>query len=88
LKLRKAIIDHVSDSFLETNLPLLDLINTAKSGDQQQLEECIRIFMDHADKLLEVLQTDRLLIHRDLFFKFDLLWNQGVFNGLFNVKRL
>jgi catenin alpha len=55
-QLRKAVIDHVSDSFIETNLPLESLIEMAKhsGGDEKQLAECAQIFMDHADKLLEV----------------------------------
>jgi catenin alpha len=55
-QLRKAVIDHVSDSFIETNLPLESLIDMAKhsGGDEKQLAECAQIFMDHADKLLEV----------------------------------
>jgi catenin alpha len=49
-------MDHVSDTFLETNLPLEDLIEAAKSGDQLRLEECIKIFTEHAEKLHEVAQ--------------------------------
>jgi hypothetical protein len=47
-------MDHVSDTFLEPNLPLDYLIDAAKSGDQQRLEECIRIFTEHAEKLHDV----------------------------------
>lgn len=55
-QLRKAVIDHVSDSFIETNLPLESLIESAKcsGGDEKQLNECAQIFVDHAEKLLEV----------------------------------
>ena len=55
-QLRKAIMDHVSDTFLETSLPLEDLIEAAKSGDQLRFEECIKIFTEHAEKLHEVAQ--------------------------------
>lgn len=53
-QLRKAVIDHISDSFLETNLPLESMIEAAKHGDEKQLADCAQIFMDHAEKLLEV----------------------------------
>lgn len=54
-QLRKAVIDHISDSFLETNLPLESLIEAAKHGvDEKVLSERAQIFMDHVEKLLEV----------------------------------
>ena len=54
-QLRKAVIDHISDSFLETNLPLESLIEAAKHGvDEKSLSERAQIFMDHVEKLLEV----------------------------------
>lgn len=34
-QLRKAVIDHISDSFLETNLPLETLIEVAKHGVEE-----------------------------------------------------
>lgn len=52
--LRKAVIDHISDSFIEVNLPLDSLIDIAKRGDDKQLEDYCQIFLDHAEKLLEV----------------------------------
>lgn len=36
-QLRKAVVDHVSDSFLETNVPLLILIEAAKAGNEQEV---------------------------------------------------
>lgn len=45
----------MSDSFLETNLPLESLIEAAKLGDEMRLEECAKIFADHAEKLIEVI---------------------------------
>lgn len=55
-QLRKAIIDHVSDAFLETNLPLEQLIEAAKSNNQPLFEECVKVFNEHAEKLHEVSQ--------------------------------
>ncbi|XP_011440177.1 catenin alpha-2 isoform X2 [Magallana gigas] len=53
-QLRKAVVDHVSDSFLETNVPLLVLIEAAKAGDERGVEEYAQVFADHANKLVEV----------------------------------
>lgn len=53
-QLRKAVMDHVSDSFVETNVPLLVLIEAAKAGDEKELEECAFMFSEHANKLVEV----------------------------------
>ncbi|GAB1599002.1 catenin alpha-like isoform X2 [Argonauta hians] len=53
-QLRKAVVDHVSDSFLETNVPLLVLIEAAKAGDENAVEEFAAIFSEHANKLVEV----------------------------------
>ena len=53
-QLRKAVVDHVSDSFLETNVPLLVLVEAARNGSEQQVEEYAQVFQDHANKLVEV----------------------------------
>ena len=36
-QLKKAVVDHVSDSFLETNVPLLILIEAAKAGNEPEV---------------------------------------------------
>lgn len=53
-QLRKAVVDHVSDSFLETNVPLLVLIEAAKNGNEREVEEYAQVFTEHANKLVEV----------------------------------
>lgn len=53
-QLRKAVVDHVSDSFLETNVPLLVLIEAAKNGKEKEVEEYAQVFTEHANKLVEV----------------------------------
>eukprot|EP00096_Caligus_rogercresseyi_P008840 TRINITY_DN2865_c0_g1_i1.p1 TRINITY_DN2865_c0_g1~~TRINITY_DN2865_c0_g1_i1.p1 ORF type:complete len:833 (-),score=227.33 TRINITY_DN2865_c0_g1_i1:839-3337(-) len=53
-QLRKAVVDHVSDSFLECNIPLHVMIAAAKEGNEKDVEEYAKIFADHADKLVEV----------------------------------
>ncbi|XP_072013158.1 catenin alpha-2-like isoform X2 [Amphiura filiformis] len=53
-QLRKAVVDHVSDSFLETNVPLLLLIEAARSGNAKEVEEYANVFREHANKLVEV----------------------------------
>lgn len=53
-QLRKAVVDHVSDSFLETSTPLLDLIEAAKNGNEKKVHERAEIFTKHQEKLVEV----------------------------------
>uniref|UniRef100_A0A4W5P7X6 Uncharacterized protein n=1 Tax=Hucho hucho TaxID=62062 RepID=A0A4W5P7X6_9TELE len=53
LQLRKAVMDHISDSFLETNVPLLVLIEAAKSGNEKEVKEYAQVFREHANKLVE-----------------------------------
>ncbi|XP_016140605.1 catenin alpha-1-like [Sinocyclocheilus grahami] len=52
-QLRKAVMDHVSDSFLETNVPLLVLIEAAKNGNEKEVKEYAQVFREHANKLIE-----------------------------------
>ncbi|XP_040420518.1 catenin alpha-3 isoform X3 [Cygnus olor] len=53
-KLRKAIIDHISDSFLDTTVPLLVLIEAAKNGREKEIKEYAAIFREHTSRLVEV----------------------------------
>ncbi|RZC32359.1 catenin alpha, partial [Asbolus verrucosus] len=53
-QLRKAVVDHVSDSFLETNVPLLVLIKAAQNGNEKEVEEYAVMFTEHSNKLVEV----------------------------------
>ncbi|XP_072807663.1 catenin alpha-2 isoform X2 [Vicugna pacos] len=53
-QLRKAVMDHISDSFLETNVPLLVLIEAAKSGNEKEVKEYAQVFREHANKLVEM----------------------------------
>jgi hypothetical protein len=53
-QLRKATVDHVSDTFVATNVPLFALIDAARRGNIQLVEETAQIFMEHATKLIEV----------------------------------
>lgn len=50
-------MDHISDSFLETNVPLLVLIEAAKSGNEKEVKEYAQVFREHANKLVEVSVT-------------------------------
>lgn len=52
--LRKAVVDHVSDSFLETNVPLMILIEASKAGSEHDVEDYGQVFEEHAKKLVEV----------------------------------
>lgn len=53
-QLRKAVVDHVSDSFMDTNVPLLVLIKAAENGNEKEVEEYAIIFTEHSNKLVEV----------------------------------
>ncbi|XP_062436662.1 catenin alpha-3 isoform X3 [Rhea pennata] len=53
-QLRKAIIDHISDSFLDTTVPLLVLIEAAKNGREEEIKEYAAIFREHTSRLVEV----------------------------------
>ncbi|XP_032850438.1 catenin alpha-3 [Tyto alba] len=53
-QLRKAIIDHISDSFLDTTVPLLVLIEAAKNGRDKEIKEYAAIFREHTRRLVEV----------------------------------
>ncbi|XP_064465746.1 catenin alpha-like [Ornithodoros turicata] len=53
-QLRKAVVDHVSDSFLETQVPLLVLLEAARAGNERQVEDYAIVFAEHAHKLVEV----------------------------------
>ncbi|CAF1228964.1 unnamed protein product [Adineta steineri] len=53
-ELRKAVVDHVSDTFVATNVPLHALIDAARRGNVQLVEETANIFLEHACKLVEV----------------------------------
>uniref|UniRef100_A0A6I8P0M8 Catenin alpha 3 n=1 Tax=Ornithorhynchus anatinus TaxID=9258 RepID=A0A6I8P0M8_ORNAN len=53
-QLRKAIIDHVSDSFLDTTIPLLVLIEAAKNGREKEIKEYAALFREHTSRLVEV----------------------------------
>ncbi|KAM6105757.1 catenin alpha-3 [Pterocles gutturalis] len=53
-QLRKAIIDHISDSFLDTSVPLLVLIEAAKNGREKEIKEYAAIFREHTSRLVEV----------------------------------
>merc|ERR1712226_1470350 len=53
-QLRKAVVDHVSDSFLEPDAPLHLLIAAAKEGNEKEVDEHAQVFNEHANKLVEV----------------------------------
>jgi catenin alpha len=55
-QLRKAVVDHVSDSFLESGVPLTVLIRAAAAGNEREVEEYAAVFTEHAHKLVEVAQ--------------------------------
>ncbi|XP_043373997.1 catenin alpha-3 isoform X3 [Dermochelys coriacea] len=63
-QLRKAIIDHISDSFLDTTIPLLVLIEAAKNGREKEIKEYAAIFQEHTRRLVEVINAALALAAR------------------------
>jgi catenin alpha len=53
-QLRKAVVDHVSDSFLDASGPLILLVEAAQEGNEAAVEDCSADFSEHARKLVEV----------------------------------
>ncbi|WKY13994.1 hypothetical protein Q1695_004655 [Nippostrongylus brasiliensis] len=52
--LRRAVVDHVSDAFLDTSTPLLILIDAAKRRDSEATSQAGHLFLEHANKLVDV----------------------------------
>ncbi|VDK67667.1 unnamed protein product [Anisakis simplex] len=52
--LRRAIVDHISDAFLDTMTPLMMLIDSAKKHDQPATIHNGKLFYEHAQKLVQV----------------------------------
>jgi len=52
-------------SFLETNVPLLVLIEAAKNGKEKEVDEYAEVFTEHANKLVEV--QDERNVFRKVF---------------------
>ncbi|KAK6758668.1 hypothetical protein RB195_016099 [Necator americanus] len=52
--LRRAVVDHVSDAFLDTNTPLLILIDAAKRRDSEGTTQAGQLFLEHANKIVDV----------------------------------
>ena len=53
-QLRRAVVDHVSDTFLDTSGPLAILITAALAGREAEVDEASLVFSQHAAKLVEV----------------------------------
>lgn len=75
-------MDHVSDSFLETNVPLLVLIEAAKNGNEKEVKEYAQVFREHANKLIEVSLLAVLLIVSNLMECGDFFFLVTLFNQL------
>ncbi|CAD6186628.1 unnamed protein product [Caenorhabditis auriculariae] len=52
--LRRAVVDHISDAFLDTKTPLMLLIEVAKCGDPEDTQHKAHLFRQHASKLIAV----------------------------------
>jgi hypothetical protein len=52
--LRRAVVDHISDVFLDMRTPLLNLLENASSGDFPRTEQAAQMFQDHANNIVAV----------------------------------
>ncbi|KAI1719528.1 vinculin family domain-containing protein [Ditylenchus destructor] len=52
--LRRAIVDHVSDAFVDTRTPLIMLIDFASRGDKPNTEQAAQMFQAHAENIVDV----------------------------------
>lgn len=52
--LRRAVVDHVSDVFLDTRTPLIQLKEAAFKNDFNGTQRAADIFQGHADNMVEV----------------------------------
>ncbi|KAF1751568.1 hypothetical protein GCK72_018122 [Caenorhabditis remanei] len=52
--LRRAIVDHISDAFLDTRTPLILLIEAAKEGNEENTKYRAHMFQEHAKEIVEV----------------------------------
>ena len=59
-QLRKAVVDHVSDSFLESTGPLIALVEAAKDGRERDVEKYSVVFNEHTSKLVVVANLARV----------------------------
>lgn len=48
----------MSDSFLDTTVPLLVLIEAAKNGREKEIKEYAAIFREHTSRLVEVSELE------------------------------
>ena len=64
-QLRKAMIEHVSDTFVDPCVPLTRLVVAAKQGKRPSVETCSEQFLIHGEKLVQVSSTAHIevLIH-------------------------
>jgi hypothetical protein len=52
--LRRAVVDHVSDVFLDLRTPLMHLVESAASGNFPRTERAAEMFQEHANNIVAV----------------------------------
>uniref|UniRef100_A0A8R1DYI7 Alpha-catenin n=1 Tax=Caenorhabditis japonica TaxID=281687 RepID=A0A8R1DYI7_CAEJA len=52
--LRRAIVDHISDAFLDTRTPIILLIEAAKTGSEEKTAYHAQVFQQHANDIVHV----------------------------------
>ena len=53
-QLRRSVVDHVSDLFINTTTPLTRLVEAATAGSEVELDQASLVFSQHAAQLVEV----------------------------------
>jgi catenin alpha len=53
-ELRRGMVDHISDAFVDTSGPVLDLVETAEKGEQNRMEDRTTSFLLHAREIEKV----------------------------------
>jgi hypothetical protein len=52
--LRRAVVDHISDVFLDMQTPLMQLIESAYTGEFPRTERAAEMFQEHANNIVAV----------------------------------
>ena len=53
-QLRRGMLDHVSDVFVDTSYPVIDLMENAERGNLEKMEEKMTAYLRHAREIEKV----------------------------------
>lgn len=52
--LRRAVVDHVSDAYIDTTAPMMVLVENAKTRNRPATENAATEFFSHTERLIQV----------------------------------